>query len=43
MNAASLKCRLAQGELGRRSGQDSYAGPLFTKPGFIAGHEHNEG
>jgi 3-hydroxyacyl-CoA dehydrogenase len=44
MNAAVLKRWLEQGELGRKSGRGFYAGPgpLFTKPGFIAGHEHNE-
>jgi 3-hydroxyacyl-CoA dehydrogenase len=44
MNAAFLRRWVEQGELGRKSGLDFYAGPgnLFTKPGFIAGHEHSE-
>jgi 3-hydroxybutyryl-CoA dehydrogenase len=43
-NAAFLKRRVEQGDLGQKSGRGFYAypGPLFTRPGFITGRDDSE-
>jgi 3-hydroxybutyryl-CoA dehydrogenase len=43
-NAAFLKRWVEQGDLGQKSGRGFYAypGPLFTRPGFVAGRDDSE-